>query len=151
MKFHFVPISFESAQEIADWNYEGKFADLYMTPYFISGEKNGVFTGPGGCDGFVAMHEGAVSGLFEFTIVDGGLEIGLALAPDLVGKGIGPDFVKQGIAFGLKQYEGVNDYIQLEVAAANKPAMRVYEKVGFVKTNQSADQVEMRLEVRRDV
>jgi [ribosomal protein S18]-alanine N-acetyltransferase len=149
MKFQFVPITFETAQEIDDWYYEGKFDDLYMTPYFISGEKTGVFKGPGDCDGFAAMHEGTVSGLFEYTIVDGGLEIGLALAPDLVGKGLGPGFVQQGIAFGLEKFEGQNEFIQLEVAAANKPAICVYEKVGFVKTNQSADQIEMKLEVKR--
>ena len=147
MDFQFRPISMEEAEEIEEWHYEGKFEDLYMTPYFISADKGGPIKGPGGCDGFVALYEGKVAGLFEYTLDAGVLVIGLALSPDFVGKGGGADFVRQGIAFGLATYDDKIDVIELEVNRNNKPAIRVYEKVGFSKIRCVENEVVMRLKV----
>ena len=147
MKFNFVPITLEYAREIDEWHYDGKFEDLFMTPYFTSFEKDGVFKGPGGCDGFVALLDNNVSGLFEFTVSEPIMEIGLALEPGLVGKGIGVDLVNQGIEFGLKNYQSKITVIKLEVDFKNIAAIRVYEKAGFIKVKQTNDEIEMRREV----
>lgn len=148
MDFTFVPLTINDAREIKNWDYNGEFDALFMTPYFTSFEKDGVLIGPGGCEGFVALVNNHVSGLFEFTICDEEMVIGLALAPSLVGKGIGAEFVNQGIQFGLEHYETKVDVIKLEVDHSNIAAIRVYEKAGFKRIKQTGDEIEMRRNVQ---
>lgn len=60
------------------------------------------------------------------------LDIGLGLRPDLTGQGKGKDFLLAGIHFARKQY--TFQKLRLSVAAFNKRAISLYEKVGFVIT-----------------
>ncbi|MGM7701831.1 GNAT family N-acetyltransferase [Pseudalkalibacillus sp. Hm43] len=144
MDFKFIPITIEYVKEIDSWNYEGFIEEVWMTPYFESFNNTEKLRGPGGCEGFVALLDNKAVGLFEFRMENSIMEIGLALRPDLVGKGLGVEFVNQGIEFGLKHYDTEFDYIRLEVHFQNKAAIRVYEKVGFVKVEQKATEIEMR-------
>ncbi|MDP4552481.1 GNAT family N-acetyltransferase [Alkalihalobacillus macyae] len=148
MDFTFVPLTIDDAREIKNWNYNGDFDALFMTPYFTSFEEEGVLIGPGGCEGFVGLVNNHVSGLFEFTLCDEEMEIGLALAPSLVGKGFGADFVNQGIQFGLEHYETKVNVIKLEVEITNVAAIRVYEKAGFRRIKQTGNEIEMKRNVQ---
>jgi len=56
--------------------------------------------------------------------------VGLGLAPNLTGKGLGGIFVKKGLAFGVKTFPGTSVF-KLSVAAFNKRAVKVYEEAGF--------------------
>ncbi|MCA0987192.1 GNAT family N-acetyltransferase [Guptibacillus algicola] len=143
MTYQFVPMTLEYAREIDEWHYDGRFDDLFMTPYFTSYEKDGVFVGPGGCEGFVALSEDKIAGLFEFTIKGNAMEIGLALEPSLVGKGLAVDYVNEGIQFGLDYYDTHFDEVRLEVEKTNKPAIRVYEKAGFKRVNETDEEIKM--------
>jgi RimJ/RimL family protein N-acetyltransferase len=55
--------------------------------------------------------------------------IGLALRPDLTGKGLGPSFVNAGLAFAREQFAPL--MFHLYVLAFNQRAIRVYERAGF--------------------
>lgn len=143
MDFTFKPIDIMVTKEIDSWNYEGFIEEVLMTPYFNSYNKTGKLIGPGGCDGFAALLENETAGLFEFTIDDGTMEIGLALKPSLVGKGLGAKFVQQGIEFGIQHYKCKLNEIKLVVDSQNKAAIRVYEKVGFKKVQQHDHDIEM--------
>lgn len=145
--YRFVPMTLAYAKELDEWHYE-RFDDLYMKPYFTSYEEKGVFIGPGGCDGFVALNEEEVVGLFEFTVNDRTMVIGLALEPSLVGKGLAADYVNQGIQFGINHYGSNIEVIKLEVEKTNKAAIRVYEKVGFKKVDETDDELVMTREAR---
>ncbi|QHE51611.1 GNAT family N-acetyltransferase [Pontibacillus sp. HMF3514] len=145
MNFKFVPINIEYVKEIDSWNYEGFIEQVMMTPYFESFKKTGELIGPGGFEGFVALHDHEAVGLFEFNIKDSIMEIGLALKPELIGKGLGTTYVNQGIEFGMQYYDKTLDHIKLVVDSKNKPAIRVYEKAGFHKVEEKDGEIEMRM------
>ncbi|WP_270181039.1 GNAT family N-acetyltransferase [Alkalihalobacillus sp. CinArs1] len=147
MMYTFVPITLEYLKEIDAWDYEGRFENLFMKPYFTSYEKDGVLIGPGGCDGFVALEGEKVAGLFEFTVSGNTVEIGLALHPRLVGKGLAVDYVNEGIQFGLNYYDARIDVVRLEVEKTNKAAIRVYEKAGFKRVDETDDDIVMKRDV----
>ncbi|WP_079479078.1 GNAT family N-acetyltransferase [Halobacillus salinus] len=147
MHFEFTPITMEYVKEIDGWDFSGFAEEVMMTPYFESYEKDKSLKGPAGCDGFVAIREGEPVGLFEFNLKGNRLEIGLALRPDLVGKGSGADYVRQGIAFGVQYYDSNIDVVELVVDASNKAAIRVYEKVGFTRIEEDENEIEMKMEL----
>ena len=57
------------------------------------------------------------------------MDYGLGLRPDLTGKGSGSDFVRAGLDFAQSQFSPKT--IQLHVAAFNKRAIKVYQRIGF--------------------
>ena len=73
---------------------------------------------------------GEVVGTFMFTkATQDGVTLGLALRPDLTGKGIGLAFVRAGVAFAKQRY--APSYLRLDVAEFNLRAIKVYERAGF--------------------
>lgn len=59
------------------------------------------------------------------------LDFGLGLKPELTGKGNGEKFLISGLQFIKEEYDKSD--IQLVVAAFNERAIKVYERVGFIK------------------
>ena len=140
MTFKFTPMTIEYAEEIKKWKYDGVVKSIYVKPYFESYNKEtGEMFGPGGCKGYGVVQENELIGLFEYYLNDEIIEIGLALSPKVVGKGMGKDFVLQGIAFGVKEFDYKEKHIKLSVNKENKPAIRVYEKAGFIKVKEDED------------
>lgn len=133
LNLKFVPIDAGSASEISKWKYDGFLKEIGMEAYFENLEKTGIMKGPAGCDGYAAVDEdGRLIGLFEYYFVENGImEIGLALNPEMVGKGFGVEFVRLGIEFGISRYDYKGGYVRLGVNAENVPAVKVYEKYGF--------------------
>ncbi|GEN52663.1 GNAT family N-acetyltransferase [Halobacillus faecis] len=145
MEFQFRPIKVEDVKQIDSWNYDGFVEKVEMAPYFESLNQTGKLQGPGGCEGYAAFHEDAVVGLFEYNVNGRIMEVGLALRPDWIGKGLGATYVKQGIAFGLHHYDEAINEVRLEVDERNKAAIRVYEKIGFIRVAQKDQDIEMRM------
>jgi ribosomal-protein-alanine N-acetyltransferase len=58
------------------------------------------------------------------------LEIGLGLHPDQTGQGLGQSFVEAGLDYARGHY-GPKEF-SLSVAAFNRRAITVYERVGFI-------------------
>ena len=145
MKFKFVPMNLEYANQIKTWKYSGVVKNIYVEPYFNNfDDTTGKTKGPESCEGFAVLNQGKLVGLFEYYFKEEFIEIGLALSPDVVGRGHGKEFVKQGIKFGINKYDYKEEYIKLNVGIKNKPAIRVYKKVGFKKYKKEADSIEMR-------
>ncbi|WP_051254566.1 GNAT family N-acetyltransferase [Halobacillus kuroshimensis] len=142
MMFTFVPLTMDLVDEIGAWDYEGFVEQVIMTPYYESYNGDGILKGPGGCDGYAALFDGKTVGLFEFTKKKDFLEIGLALKPEWIGRGFGETFIREGIAFGVPQYEGICSII-LTVSVENEPAVTVYKKAGFSIVREEAGEVEM--------
>ena len=148
MKFDFVPMTLDYANQIKTWQYDGYIKNIYVEPYFNSfKETTGKMKGPGGCEGFAVLNQNRLVGLFEYYFKDEIMEIGLALKPELAGKGLGEDFVKQGIDYGINKFKYKRKYIKLSVNIQNKPAVRVYEKVGFKEYKRKIDEIEMRINI----
>ncbi|MCA0984766.1 GNAT family N-acetyltransferase [Halobacillus yeomjeoni] len=145
MEFCFKPIEKESLDIINTWDYDGFIEKVIMKPYYESLKTKGKLIGPGGSEGFVAYSDQEPVGLFEYIVDGKQLEIGLALRPDLVGRGYGKTFVEQGIKFGTEYYPGTINSIKLTVDVDNKPAIRVYEKAGFKLIGQEGNEVKMHM------
>ena len=145
MNFEFVPMNLEYIKKIEKWKYNGFLKEIYVKPYFDNyNEETKEMKGPGGCDGFAVLNQNKLIGLFEFYFKENIMEIGLAISPDIVGQGFGEEFLRKGIEFGINHYDYNKEYIQLSVNKKNKPAIRVYEKAGFIHCNSEDDSIEMR-------
>ena len=146
--FEFSPVTLETIKVVGNWRYDGVVKSIYITPYLESIRAEKSIKGPDGCDGFIAYSDNSLAGLFEFYFEDDIMEIGVALNPDLVGKGLGKDFIDAGLDFGIENYNYTEDYIRLTVNENNKSAIKVYENVGFSYYNKNGDLIEMRKEVK---
>lgn len=138
MRFNLKPITPDDARAISRWRYgepysvydgdptslasllEPRF--LYHSVYDERGELAGYF-----CFGEDArVSAGRRLGVYER---DPALDIGLGMRPDLAGRGLGEEFVRAGLLFAKETYSP--PAFRLTVAAFNRRAIRVYERVGF--------------------
>lgn len=61
---------------------------------------------------------------------NGPLDVGFGMRPDLVGRGLGQEFVEAGLEFAFEVYSP--ESFRMTVAAFNRRAVRVYEDLGFI-------------------
>lgn len=127
-----LPITQQNAEEIVAWKYPDPygFYDLTADPEdyqeFISPSQRSEHT-------YAAWDQEDLIGFFTFHPIGGRkVEMGLGLHPDRTGKGFGESFVKEGLAFARDNYRA--EVFLLAVALFNKRAIKVYEKIGFKKT-----------------
>ena len=129
MQFRIEPLTQSDAEKIASWHYEGEYAfyDAEADAEDLAELLDPALRG----DSMFAVRDGAgrLVGFFAFQITDGVVDFGLGLHPDLTGKGLGKDFVRAGLAFAQSRFSP--ETIQLRVAAFNKRAIKVYQRVGF--------------------
>ncbi|HEV2235645.1 MAG TPA: GNAT family protein [Ktedonobacterales bacterium] len=132
MRFELRPLRWREARQITRWRYPAPYAvydlntadmilALYLHPLWrLLGVAN-----------FCAVRDehGELVGMFQYMRHGDALEIGLALRPDLTGKGLGLEFVRAGLAYGAGRFEPAA--FRLDVAAFNERARRVYERAGF--------------------
>ena len=95
---------------------------LYHSVYDDDGELAGYF-----CFGEDArVPAGRQLGVYER---EPALDVGLGMRPDFAGRGLGTEFVLAGLRFAREAYSP--PAFRLTVAASNRRAVRVYERVGF--------------------
>ncbi|MDE4085291.1 GNAT family protein [Planococcus maritimus] len=130
MDYTFQEMTQEQAQDIAEnWRYEGdySFYDMDADPEdlaeFLDPEKRG--------DNYFMVFQGNEAvGFYSFGQTDEEtVDIGLGMKPDLTGRGQGTAFLKAGLQFAKSNYHPQK--ITLSVAAFNKRAIKLYEKLGF--------------------
>ncbi|WP_425445900.1 GNAT family N-acetyltransferase [Dethiothermospora halolimnae] len=120
----------KDGSEIATWKYKGEYS-FYNNDKTeaknqwaknIHKEENT----------FVIYNEkNELIGNCSFDYDDGKYMLGVQMKPELTGKGMGTEFTKSILEFGIKEYDF--DSIELLVAKFNKRAIRVYEKLDFEK------------------
>jgi [ribosomal protein S18]-alanine N-acetyltransferase len=134
MPFHFESLRWSDARVISRWHYDGIYAfyDQSILPML----SLTLFQAPlrmVGLEAFAVLDAangvGEPSGIFTFTQRGTAIEIGLAMRPDLTGRGMGLTFVEAGIAFARDRYAPTR--FTLDVATFNERARRVYERAGF--------------------
>ncbi len=69
------------------------------------------------------------------------LWIGFGLRPDLIGQGMGPDFVTACLEYALSQSGYRGEYAHLGVAQFNQRAIRAYQKAGFQIYDQAVGEI----------
>lgn len=120
MKLAFEAMTDADFAEMAGWRYE--------QPYdFYDGDVDPVLNP----ERFFAARDerGELAGHLYFEQRGDRLEYGLGLRPDLVGRGLGEEFFRAGLAFGRDLYRP--ELVRLSVAKFNDRARIVYERCGF--------------------
>lgn len=145
MQLHFIPMNIDFVHIIQQWKYVGFMESINMDAYETYYEQYGEATrGPGNCFGFVAMEQDNIIGLFEYyPQMNQGVEIGLALAPGYVGKGLSKSFILEGIAFGISFGGWDPNEVRLDVETNNLAAYHAYLKAGFIPERMDANLIHM--------
>ena len=132
MQFHFRPLQWHDLNAIWTWQYDSPYAryngtNLGFWPYV----QHRLRLKWMGYECFAVEDEQRfLVGYFTFTKhARRTVEIGLALRPDLTGRGYGLAFVEAGLAFGKQRYSAKR--FLLTVADFNRRAMKVYTRAGF--------------------
>lgn len=117
------------------WEFNKFFPDFDLSAYRKSHEQGlKILSGPAGCEGFAVKDGNEILGLFEYyPDINGKPEIGLALNPQLIYKGLGKKVMDKGINYLHNRKKYSAKYIYLTVAVNNIPAIKFYEKYGFKK------------------
>ncbi len=128
--FHFTQLSQDEAEAIAEWSYPEPYsfynwsADVDDLHELLDPSLRG--------EAYWAVKDdaGELVGNFSFKPRDERtLEIGLALRPDLTGRGLGASFLAAGLEFARERF--APELFVLAVATFNERAIKVYERAGF--------------------
>lgn len=118
------------AREIADeWTYDGPYAFYNMKADPEDYAELVDETQRNRNDWYEAVAGGQLAGFFCVMRQAGTLELGLGLRPELCGKGLGKDFLRQILTYLASRYH--YDELVLSVAVFNRRAIRVYRACGF--------------------
>ena len=131
MSFHFERLRWRDVRSLSRWRYDGIYAfyNQEALPMLTLALLRGVLHALG-LEAFVVLNDANERiGIFTFIQRATAIEIGLALRPDLTGRGLGLAFVEAGLDFARARYAPVR--FTLDVAAFNERARRVYERAGF--------------------
>ena len=146
MHFSFEPIDDDFADVVQTWNYEGDYY-CYDTDKNRRSIDNILNTKD--FDTFIVLDEiDEPVGFLACTFNDDGIvEMENFLSPDMLGKGLGVDFISECIDFVVDHYDYNQDVIDLVVESHNKRAIKVYERAGFTIVDECEDWVEMQIEL----
>ncbi len=124
----------KDANEISTWKYDGQYS--FYNNDKTEAKKEWASNIHKEENTFVIYNElEELIGNFSFDYDDDGhLMFGVQMKPSFTGKGMGTEIVQSILSFGKETYKF--DKIELLVAKFNKRAIRVYEKLGFVKTEE---------------
>jgi [ribosomal protein S18]-alanine N-acetyltransferase len=158
MKYTFVPMNQEYASTIVDtWKYEKEYSI-----YDYSNETDHMLDeGVWGRGIFAVLNqEGDLIGelTIEFFDAQGQyteywhfddeaqlneceLWVGFGLRPDLVGHGLGVEFVMACVEYAIQNCHYCGEYIRLGVATFNQRAIKTYEKAGFQEFEHTVGEI----------
>lgn len=141
MHFAIKEMNEKHAKEISTWTYNEPYT-IYdgdeseeFTKEITDGSYFSVVDENGDLVGYYCYGESAQvpAGKLYGVYIEGMLDVGLGMRPDLCGKGNGYDFFVNGLKFAQSKYSSMK--FRLTVAAFNERAIKLYEKIGFVKTD----------------
>ena len=131
MSFHFERLRWRDVRSVSRWRYDGNYAmyNQETLPMLTLALLQGLLRALG-LEAFVVLNDANERiGIFTFIERATAIEIGLAMRPDLTGRGLGLAFVEAGLDFARARYAPVR--FTLDVATFNERARRVYERAGF--------------------
>ena len=148
MKYRFVPMTSEYARTIVDsWRYGGEYsiydyaneADHMLDPtawgvgLFAVLDDSGVLVGELSIEFFDEEDRHTeYTDYGNATLINTReMWIGFGLRPDLVGRGLGPEFVRACVRYAATRCNYAGEYVRLGVATFNRRAIKAYERAGF--------------------
>lgn len=140
-KWHVEALTAEDVHEIVGWRYSPPYEmynpsesqhDVFLDPeylYFAVRDSSGRLVGYC-CYG----PEGRVLGGDYPQDGNRTLDIGVAMNPDLVGRGLGGQFVSTVLAFGEQRFQP--EQFRVSIAAFNIRSVKTFERQGFKLVNK---------------
>lgn len=129
IKLTICPMQLKHARDIADWHYPG-FYSFYDLRHYPEDIEEIFDESKWGANLFSVLDEkGELYGELAFHEDGGELEIGIAMRPDLVGKGIGQTMLQAGMHFARSKF--TFNFFRISVWKLNSRAIKVYGKAGF--------------------
>lgn len=130
--FRFKPLRWADARAIGAWHYAPPYDSYDLGQwYMVSLVLLRPLLIPLGYEVYsVWSEEGELVGTFMYTKLGRVIELGLAMRPDLTGKGLGLEFMRAGMAFAKQRFSPAS--FRLDVATFNQRALKVYERAGFI-------------------
>lgn len=158
MKYTFVPMNQEYASTIVDtWKYEKEYSiyDYTNEADHMLDEKNwgrgtfAVLNQEGDLTGELTIEFFDAQGQYieycnfddEALLNERELWIGFGLRPDLVGQGLGVEFVLACVKYAIQKYHYGGEYIRLGVAMFNQRAVKTYVKEGFQEFEHTVGEI----------
>lgn len=138
--YQFFKMTEQYASLIVRWTYEEPYSLYNMDgglddiSEFMNGDYFYVLDYANELIGFICTGNSArVPGGYQIGIYNDEqyIDFGLGLKPELTGKGYGEQFLISSLDFIKDEYDKSD--VQLVVAAFNERAIKVYERVGFIK------------------
>ena len=138
----FTPITADQIREYVSWKYEPPY-DIYDEDPANAGEIVAYYLDPRYQAHGITDRSGRLIGICSLGPdgrVPGGrylhnaLDIGLAIRPDLTGKGMGFSHIQAVIAFALKEFNP--PALRVTIAEFNHRAQRVWQRAGFVQVER---------------
>ena len=137
-----IPFTDKHADAVLHWQYEPPY-DVYNPA--TNPDEVHLLNDADRRNGLRAVVEGEeLVGYFNFVPRGSEVHIGLAMRPDLTGRGLGTDFVRCGLVYARGAWSP--ESFRLWVRASNERALCVYERTGF-RTVRRSCRVSDRLEV----
>lgn len=158
MNYTFVPMNQEYASTIVDtWKYKKEYSI-----YDYSNEADHMLDEEAWGRGIFAVlndekdligelsiefydAQGQTTEYFHFddvALVNGReLWLGFGLRPDLVGRGLGVEFVLACVEYAIQKYHYRGEYVGLGVATFNQRAVKTYERAGFQTFKHTVDEI----------
>jgi len=140
MKSKIKPMDYNKAKEVSQWTYEGELSFYSMDgsheciEELLNGEYFCVTDSEDNLIGYYCFGDSAIVpkgkslGAYNELDVE---DIGLGMNPKLCGQGLGKSFLINGLEFARDNLAAKR--FRLTVASFNKPAIKVYERAGFIK------------------
>lgn len=158
MNYSFVPMNRAYASTIVDtWKYEKEYSiydyaneadhmldeEGWGSGIFAVLDPQGDLVGELSVEFFDAQGQSADFRNFDdqALINERELWIGFGLRPDLVGQGLGVEFVTACVEYAVQRFGYRGEYIRLGVAMFNQRAIKTYEKAGFQKFDQTVGEI----------
>jgi ribosomal-protein-alanine N-acetyltransferase len=138
MKYIFTPMNEKYANDIvSNWHYD----DVYSF-YDMAADEDDlrIFMDAKNWDNIIraVLNENdELVGWASFYTENDEFWLSLGLRPDLTGQGLGAEFVSECVRYAIAQYKLTRPTIKLAVALFNQPAIKVYERAGFIATNKT--------------
>jgi RimJ/RimL family protein N-acetyltransferase len=140
--FIFSPVDERRIREYVSWHYEPPY-DIYNENPANADEIVAYYLDPQIQAHAITDKDGRLVGICSFGPdgrVPGGrylhdaLDIGLAIRPDLTGKGLGHTYIEAVVAFAWKQFNP--PALRVTIAEFNRRAQRVWKSAGFVQVER---------------
>ncbi|BEP29856.1 GNAT family N-acetyltransferase [Helicovermis profundi] len=140
--FDFRLIKDEDVDKIINWKNQNDYSCYDI-------EKNNVdldrLLEKKSCEFFVALDEDEeLAGFIECSFdEDDDIDMGCALLPDLLGKGLGFDFVSECVEFLIDYYQFSGESLYTILKSEDIHSRRIFERVGFSADDESNEWVKL--------